>query len=259
MFVGVLGGGTKVSARRVTGLTLYLVLALVILFALMKASFLLVAFRHQLAAERLLADVTQLKPGVTTVDDLQKLVFAKYGASGPPCNADTIEERQRTITMYNSPYNWAKLPFHHLPRQVEELAGKALIPRWTILDVTLSCAGGHLSKVMVQEAQAPKVLQLPGHTALANGYSATTSIVAEFPPVDFRGQAWPVGLHYSVSVEKELAEAGVPERLVGFIVALDQHATAEQRRRALAFRLNCFTRIAECQDVNRILQPELNP
>ncbi len=214
-----------------------------------KAAFLIVAWRHEAAAERLLGVVRELQPGVTTVDQLET-VFAKNREFHFQCN-DVVDGPQVSTRVENWPDHYPGFPFYHGSLERRKMFAR-LMPRWTVLHVELMCAQGKLMSVIVSEWQQHDDPLPKGDKAVRNSYEVTTEYVGDFPSDWWVVRTAP-GRHYWVFERREYDDGG--SRPIGYQITLDRHATAEERRQVLDFDLGCFVRLSGCQHPNLSRKP----
>lgn len=229
--------------RRVGRVLFGAVVVALLCLLVLKAAFLGFAWNQQLRAERVLAAVRSLQPGVSTAADVQRVVVSKNLGFSSPCETDHSEEGQGEVNIYN-----VGMGLPHVLRRL-------LQPRWTMFEVSLRCSTGTLTQLKVVEMQDVEGWPHP--------YSNSTTIVDVWKPNDPYRPVPASQLHYSVYesttglyVGDRLVKEAPP--LMRFI-QMDRYATPDERSKALNFRLDCFTRLRGCQDVNLILQPSPNP
>ena len=143
---------------------------------------------------------------------------------------------------------WRLFRNEHTPEFLGRMEEKLILPRWTGFDVSLTCESGLLSGMRVTEMQ---------DSGWIHPYADATAVSPRGPIVNASDDAGLKSRDYWVyergtSVyqgDKLVAESPVLNRFI----QLTPDATAEERRRAFDFHLDCFTRWRGCQSVDLIL------
>lgn len=205
------------------------------------------ASREGHRAERVLAAVAKLEPGVTSAAEIERDVLPLDSQFGSRCGSPT-EAAARYAGFWNIPF-WRIFQNDHTPAFVRRMEAKWILPRATGFDVSLECESGLLSNLRVTEMQ---------DSGWVHPYADATAISPKGTIVN-AGVDHPSlsGRDYWVYERKTGAYQG--SRLVeespvlNRFVRLTPDATEEERRRAFDFHLDCFTRWSGCQDVDLIL------
>jgi hypothetical protein len=234
--------------KRVAKASLAVLVIVALCIFVLKAVLLGLAWKRQVAAERILAAVRTLQPEVSSCAELQQKVFTP----NPEFYLERGKGNSEDQHAYAAIYNQTDIGIEHLPDFLREPLVKLLLPRWTMFEVTLHCSAGKLARITVLEMQEVEGWPHP--------YSVKTEIVDAWPPDDpeLRGIT-ASERHYHVY--EQGTSLYVDNKLIrqsptlGRWISLDRYATPIERSKALDFHLNCFTRLRGCQDTNLILQP----
>lgn len=207
------------------------------------------AWYYRIQAEKLLACVRSLQLGVTSEAEFLKVIQPLQLKVSD--HREVVKDNPSKITyeyrFYNVP-NWALALFDQIPECVKPVVSRLML-NWTMFSASLEFEGGKLTKLHVFAFQGEGHPFSGSVTIYAGRASIPEVLWAE--PEKYRG--------YFVQ-SSDLFEDGEGHPLPHPVpfhrhVWFDERATAEQRRRALEFHLECFTSLAGCRDASRILDP----
>ena len=210
------------------------------------------AWRNQREAERALAAVRDLQPGVTTIAEAENLVSSRGFVFMQHCGPDL--DHRAHFEVFNSS-DWEVKPVVLSPDYLREIETRVLLPHGTMFLISIACDTHVVREVRILEAQDFKGNPHP--------YSAATKLLPPGVAADAESGEQNVNhAAYFVWSSGSLVYDG--PRLVRTIpdyrefVFVTPEASPEERRRALDFHLNCFTRFRGCQDMNLILDASPN-
>ena len=206
------------------------------------------AWYYRMEAQRLLACVRELQPGVMTEAEAHRLLRPVEGRL--LWDRRVTSERPFVVTeeyqVGNSP-SWMDFVFRHTPDPLRGFIGRHLMLDWAMLAAQEEFKAGILSKLYVYELSDGVGHPFSAHATIYAGQATDRG--------EFNGY-----LVRSIPLMTDMEGRPIP-RLVLFRedVFVDERGTVEQRRKALDFHLECLTAIRGCHDAALILQPEPNP
>lgn len=210
------------------------------------------AWYYRIQAEKLLACVRSLQPGVTTETDFLKAIrplHLKVSEHREVAKDDPLKVSY-DYYFFNFP-SWTHTLVDHIPEPVMPVVDHLMLD-WTMFSASLQFEGSKLTKLHAYEYQA---IFGGGHP-----FSGTVTIYAGRVSEQEADWSYPSNFEgYNVR-SLDITEDQNGQTLARALpfhryVYLDERATSEQRRKALEFHLECFTSLAGCRDASRILNP----
>ncbi|AEU35717.1 hypothetical protein [Granulicella mallensis] len=240
---------------KIRKIVLVLCTAMIAVPLLFSATMYASAWYCRIQAQRLLACVRSLQPGITTEAESHRLLRPVQGHLH--WGRRVTSERPFVVTeeyqVANSP-SWMNFVFMHTPDPLRGVIGGHLMLDGAMFAVLQEFKSGILSKLYVYETSDGVGHPFSAHATIY-GHHATDDVPQWSDRREFNG--------YLVNSMPLIADTeGRPlARLVLFRedVFVDERGTVEQRRKALDFHLECLTAIRGCHDASLILQPEPNP
>lgn len=227
--------------------------AIGVIFTLLLAFFLgselIVSHYRRWQASRLLAEVREFHPGVTTEAQALSVLkpFSGYAVVSDR-RRDTVVVHEVEYQLYNTPAWTASVATH-----LRLLPLHVMLP-CTLFIVDLEFAGGRLFSIHINEMQEDHPGYAHPNAAVVTITSRQFGALPESPfgrlPLKFNGYS-----EHSQSTGR-LDERG---DLTAFsccherFIEMDERATPQQRKRALNFQLHCMTSIAQCKSDHEIL------
>jgi hypothetical protein len=206
------------------------------------------ACNQQRKAERLLSAISKLQVGKTQVSDLQRDIFPLDSQFGQGCGSSG--HAYSYIANYPA---WMLWENEHTPEEIRNFKMKLVPLRGTFFSVSISCHDGLLSGMRVVEMQ-----DAPGWP---HPYSDSSTFLSEGSVAnEHAADPKPETKDYWIYVQgTALYDGEHLDHLVrGRFISITPDATVEEKRKALEFHLDCFTRFSGCQNVDLILRPSPN-
>ena len=234
---------------KIRKIVLVLCLAMIAVPLLFSATMYASAWYYRIQAQRLLACVRSLQPGITTEAESHRLLRPVQGHL--LWDRRITSERPFVVTeeyqLANSP-SWMNFVFMHTPDPLRGFIGGHLMLDGAMFDASEEFKGGILSTLKVVEMNA-----MPGSgrpcAALATIYGGQTA--------DDASSGY---LVRSQRLEENMEGWSIAGPIVfREDVFVDERGTATQHRKALDFHPECFTAMRGCRDALHMLQPEPNP